>query len=175
MKSTTQVSAIFNCSLERAFQAPILGDATQFLNGYLLQPPVIRFEDDETWGQVNGIRYPVVKANFLFKESRIFLDEILKREENKYWKWQVYKFTTWTLFFVKKGIGEWKVEQLADNEIKVNYTYSYYPKHVIYYPLAFLFVKIQIKGMMKKAIRGIKLQAESGNPFVYNHCCPVTK
>jgi len=167
MKVSTSVIAIFDCSKERAFKAPILGDATRFLNGYLFQPPVIRFEEDETWGEVNGFRYPVIKGSWLAKEHRIFTDTILEREENEYWRWEVTDFTSWLLFFAKKGVGEWKVREIAEQKMEVTYSYTYDSKAFWLYPINLLFVKVQLRGMMKKAIKGIRQQAESGEPLYY--------
>ncbi len=169
MKATTSVKALFHCSIERAFQAPILGDATRFLDGYLLQPPVVGFEEDETWGRVNGMRYPVISGNFLVKPGRVFTDQILVRTENRYWKWTVYEMRLKALFFVEKGVGEWLTEPLEEGTVRVTYSYSYFAKQWLYMPLIWLFVKVQIRGMMKQAITGIQLQAESGEPFKYTN------
>ena len=66
MKVSVHKKSIFSCEVERAFKAPILGDATQFLNGYLFQPPIIGFENDENWGLLNSVRYPLVRGKFFF-------------------------------------------------------------------------------------------------------------
>ena len=81
-----ELKEVFHTTVERAFQTPIIGDARTFLTGYRFQPPVIDFEDDETWGKVHGIRYPVTKGNFWIPAGRLFTDEILVRKENEYWK-----------------------------------------------------------------------------------------
>ena len=151
---SNKITDVFECSLERAFKAPILGDATKFMKGYLFQPPVTGFEDDKTWGEINGIRYPISEGNFLVKKGRMFKDVILERIENKYWKWTIYDFEFNSLFFVQKAIGEWMVKEL--NENKITYTYTYHSKSWIYKPLTWLLVKIQIKGIMKRAMVGIK-------------------
>jgi hypothetical protein len=168
MKFSFKIKDVFDCSLERAFKAPILGDATKFMKGYLFQPPVTGFEDDKTWGQVNGKRYPINNGNFLVKKGRMFKDVILERIENKYWKWTIYDFEFKTLFFISKAVGEWSVRKLNDGKIEVTYTYTYYSKNYLYNPLTWLLVKIQIKGIMKKAILGIKEQAQSNEPFIYD-------
>ena len=49
LKVTVYKKSIFSCEIDRAFKAPILGDATRFLNGYLCQPPIIGFENDENF------------------------------------------------------------------------------------------------------------------------------
>ena len=162
-----KITEVFECSLERAFKAPILGDATKFMRGYLFQPPVTGFEDDKTWGGINGIRYPINNGNFLVKKGRMFKDVILERIENKYWKWTIYDFEFNSLFFIQKAIGEWNVEELNENKIQITYTYTYYSKKWIYKPLTWILVKIQVKGIMKRAIVGIKEQAQSNKTFIY--------
>ena len=167
MKYVCKIKDVFECSEERAFKAPILGDATKFMKGYLFQPPVTGFEDDKTWGQINGIRYPINNGNLLVKKGRMFKDVILEREENKYWKWTIYDFEFKTLFFIEKAIGEWELRKLEENKVEVIYTYTYYSKKKIFNPLTWLLVKIQIKGIMVRALSGIKQQAQSGEDFVY--------
>ena len=78
MSFSFKITDVFECSLERAFKAPILGDATKFMKGYLFQPPVTGFEDDKTWGEVNGLRYPINNGNILVKKGRMFKDVILE-------------------------------------------------------------------------------------------------
>lgn len=118
MKVRVELTDVFSCSLERAFKAPILGDATKFLNGYLFQPPVIGFEEDETWGQINGVRYPLTNGNLWMPKGRIFTDKILERENDKHWTWMVYDFKLPLLFFAEKAIGEWRVNELAKIKLR---------------------------------------------------------
>ena len=167
MKYSYTLKDIFKCSQERAFQAPILGDATKFMKGYLFQPPVTGFEEDQTWGEINGLRYPINNGNLLVKKGRMFKDVILQRDENKYWKWTIYDFEFKTLFFIERAIGEWEVKKLSNDKIEVVYTYTYYSKKKIFNPLTWLLVNIQIKGIMIRALSGIKKQAESSEEFVY--------
>jgi len=137
------------------------------MKGYLFQPPVTGFEDDKTWGQIDGIRYPINNGNLLVKKGRMFKDVILVRTENKYWKWTIYDFEFKTLFFIEKAIGEWELKKLEENKVEVIYTYTYYSKKKIFNPLTWLLVNIQIKGIMVRALAGIKQQAQSGEDFVY--------
>ena len=99
MKVTVYRKSIFSCEIERAYKAPILGDATQFLNGYLCQPPIIGFENDENWGLLDGIRYPLIRGNFFIKTHRIFKDKIIEKKDNRFWKWELTNFTSPYLFF----------------------------------------------------------------------------
>jgi hypothetical protein len=167
MKFTIELSDEFSCSIDRAFKAPILGDATKFLNGYLFQPQVIGFEDDETWGELGGVRYPIMNGNLFTTKGRIFTDKIIEKEINKVWKWIIYDFKIPMMFFAEKAIGEWEVKSIAENKTSVRYSYTYYSKNKLYHLFTIIFSIVQWKGMMKKAIKGIKKQAESSEPFIY--------
>ena len=167
MKYTYEIKDVFECSKERAFKAPILGDATQFMKGYLFQPPVVGFENDKTWGEINGLRYPISEGNLFVKKGRMFKDVILERVENKYWKWIIYDFEFKTFFFIKKAIGEWELKNIHHNKIEVIYRYTYYSKKKIFNPLTWFLVNVQIKGIMVRALKGIKQQAQSNENFVY--------
>ena len=167
MKVRTSLTRTFQCSQERAFKAPILGDATQFLDGFWFQPGVVSFEEDETWGKPGGIRLPVTDGNWLTPSGRLCVDEVLKRVENQYWQWTVYDFKPRSLFFTTRGVGEWLVTAKAENIMEVTYVYTYHSRFVLLHPFTWLFTKTQIRGLMKKAIRGIQLQAESEQGFVY--------
>jgi hypothetical protein len=167
MKVKVELTDTFHSSIERAFKAPILGDATKFLNGYRFQPPIIGFEEDDTWGQVDGIRYPITNGNFWLPKGRLFTDKILERNENESWKWTIYDFKIPMMFFARKAIGEWTVLEKGSNRIEVCYAYTFYSKNIIFHLGTMLFCQLQWKGMMKKAIAGIKQQAESKLPFIY--------
>ena len=168
MKVTVYKKSIFSCEIDRAFKAPILGDATQFLNGYLCQPPIIGFENDQNWGLLDGIRYPLIQGNFFIKTHRIFKDKIIEKKDNRFWKWELTNFTSPYLFFAYKAIGSWEVQKLATGKISILYSYSYFSKNFLCHPINWLFVKIQLKGMMDKALIGIKTQAESNKDFYYS-------
>ena len=157
----------FHTSVERAFKCPILGDATKFLVGYRFQPPVTGFEEDGSWGQVNGIRYPVTNGNLWLPKGRLFKDEILERNENVSWKWTIYDFNIPLMFFAGRAVGEWKVTARETNVTDVYYAYTFYSKNIMYHPFTMLFCRLQWKGMMKKALHGIRQQCESGALFVY--------
>ena len=139
------------------------------MTGYLFQPPIIGFEEDDTWGNVHGIRYPIIDGNFIVTKGRILKDEILVRVENQYWKWTIYDFKTKALFFAIKAIGEWYVQKNEIGTIDVKYIYTYYSKNIFTHPINWLFIKIQVRGLMRKAIKAIKEQAESNCEFIYQN------
>ena len=171
MRHTVSFNATFHCSKERAFKAPILGDATKFMTGYRFQPPVVGFEEDDTWGQVNGIRYPVTQGNFWLPKGRIFTDKILERNENESWTWMIYDFNIPLMFFAKKAVGEWRVSVKAPAQITVYYAYTFYSKNMVFHLATLLFCWLQWRGMMQQALQGIEEQAESGKGFVYEREC----
>ena len=81
MKTIIKVEAEFNSSLERAFKTPILGDATKFLTGYGIIPPVEKFTEDSTWGKINGSRIPHSAKSFMLKGGEIGLDSEVGAEK----------------------------------------------------------------------------------------------
>ena len=154
-------------SIERAFKTPILGDATQILTGYWCIPPVSGFINDETWGEDGGSRIPLSNGNWLSKGGSQGLDEIITRQENKYWKWQISEFGS-SLFFAKKAEGEWWCSEASNGEVSVIWKYTWYPKNVFFYPITWLFVRILWRGVMKQGIAKIKAMAENNAAYIYN-------
>ncbi len=113
------------------------------------------------------MRYPLSAGNWLTPKSNIFTDQILERRENEYWRWTIYDFKMPALFFAKSAVGEWWVAQHPSGGWQVTYRYTFQPSHAIWRPLTWLFVRVQWSGMMRKAMQGIKKQAESRAPYVY--------
>lgn len=167
MQTKVELSDIFNCSVERAFKAPILGDATRFLNGHLFQPAVVDFERDETWGEVNGLRYPITNGNIFMASGPFMADKILQRIENKYWQWTIYDILPKALFFMNRAVGEWTVNPLSESRMAVTYSYTFHSRNWFEFLITRAFAMIQWRGIMKKALAGIKKQAESDEPFIY--------
>jgi hypothetical protein len=167
VKASSTVTSVFKCPLERAFKTPILGDATQTLTGYVIIPPIAKFSDDTTWGQVGGHRIPYSSGNFLIKKGPLCDDEIVERKENEYWKWAVSNFKTWSLFFAIKAEGELFFETNSDDTIAVKWTYTFYSKNVLLQPFNWLFVKIFWNGLQSKAIKNMKHLAETEAPYCY--------
>lgn len=167
MKLRISLTDTFTCSVERAFKAPILGDATKFLDGYLFQSPVVRFEEDENWGRVGGIRYPVTNGNLFIPKGRLFTDKIIDCKNNCRWDWMIYDFKVPMMFFAHKAEGKWEVTETRNNKIAVLYSYTFYSKNIFFHPFTVVFGFLQWRGMMKKALKGIRKQAESNGQFIY--------
>lgn len=56
MQSTTELTTIFNTTLERGFRSPMLCYITKIHTGNGVTPPVTHCTEDETWGQPGGSR-----------------------------------------------------------------------------------------------------------------------
>ena len=69
------------------------------------------------------------------------------------------------MFFVKIVIGEWEVYPCSDHRTSVIYRYTLCSKNLWVHPFTLLFGLVQWKGMMAKALRGIKALAESDLPI----------
>ena len=114
--------------MSRAFSAPILGDAKLYLNGYRLQPAIVSFDDDSTWGQPDGLRYPVTNGNFLIPKGRLLTDVILERVENSMWRWQISDFRAKSMFFTSHAVATWKVAETSNGSVDVVFSYRYLPR-----------------------------------------------
>jgi len=165
MQSNSTVKSKFNCSLERAFKTPILGDATKFFPEYF---GLKGFVEDETWGRKGGSRIPVVRGLFSKKEKKVFFDEVVKRDENKYWNWRISDFKNGLRFLAVKSEGEWFVSENKNGYIDVKYSYTFTSKNKIIHPLTWWFTKLFWNFLMRKAIKQIKFQAETEAPYVYD-------
>ena len=51
MQTKIKVTAIYNCSLERAFKTPILCDVSKVHTGFGIMPKVTHCTEDENWGK----------------------------------------------------------------------------------------------------------------------------
>ena len=166
MKTRCEVKMNFQCSMERAFKTPILGDATKILTGFGVIPPVTHFTDDETWGSVLGKRIPHAKPNFFSKGGAIGIDTVLVRTENTYWKWEVKDFMQPSLGFTAFQ-GELLFSDLGNGSIEVKWRYTLFSNVLALYPIQWLFTKVFWKGQMRRGIRNMKVLAETEAPYIY--------
>lgn len=166
MKTVISVESEFNCSLERAFKTPILGDATIFLAGYGVIPAVEKFTEDSSWGQPRGTRIPHSAKSLLSKGGEIGVDVVAVREENKYWRWGVAEFRQPSMGFTEFR-GELFFDKTAENTVQVRWVYTLFSKSVIAYPFHWAFGNVFWKGQMKQGIQKMKAYAESDKPFIY--------
>lgn len=155
MISKTKVSAIYECTLERAFKTPMLCDVSKVHTGFGIMPKATHAANDKNWGKPGSSKKVFVVKSFSQKGGFASVDHVIERIENQYWKIQVDDFQSWMLGFYK-FVGEWKTTQLESNRILVEYTYSLYSNITILYPINWLFTKMFWKTYMKKVLENVR-------------------
>ncbi len=166
MISRITVSAIFNCSLERSFKAPILCDVAKVHTGYGFVPKVTYCTEDGNWGQCGAMKKVYVAKSSTQKGGFAFTDQIIERIENKYWKIEVTNFQSWMLSFTK-FVGEWETTELASNKIEIEYTYTLHSDNSLLYPLNWLFTKTFWRIYMRRVLKNVQMMAEGDEPFLF--------
>ncbi len=166
MKSKIEITAIFNCSLERAFKTPILCDVTKVHTGYGLMPRVTQTKDDENWGQISSSKKVFVAKSLTHKGGFGSVDNVVERIENKYWKIEINNFQAWMLGFYK-FVGEWRTTELEKDKILIEYTYTLYANNPLLYPVNWLFTKTFWRKYMKHAMENIRQLTIDKEPYLY--------
>lgn len=166
MQTKIKVTAIYNCSLERAFKTPILCDVSKVHTGFGIMPKVTHCTEDENWGKPGFGKKVYAAKSFTQKGGFASVDTVLERIENKYWKFQVNEFQSWMLGF-SKFIGEWQTTEIEKNKILVEYTYTLYSDIGLLYPLNLLFAKIFWKTYMKRVLENVRQLAYNNEPYLY--------
>ena len=166
MQTKIKVTAIYNCSLERAFKTPILCDVSKVHTGFGIMPKVTHCTEDENWGNPGFGKKVYAAKSFTQKGGFASVDTVLERIENKYWKFQVNEFQSWILGF-SKFIGEWQTTEIEKNKILVEYTYTLYSDIGLLYPLNLLFAKIFWKTYMKRVLENVRQLAYNNEPYLY--------
>jgi len=166
MKTTVKATAIFNCSLERAFKTPLLYDVAKIHTGFGFMPRVTHCTEDEHWGQAGSSKKVYAAKSFTQKGGFISMDRILERTENAYWKFQVDDFQSWMLGFYK-FVGEWKTTELEPNKIQIEYTYTLHANAIGLYPLNWLFAKVFWKIYMHRVLENVRRLIENNEPYRY--------
>jgi len=166
MISKVKVSAIYECSLERAFKTPMLCAVSKVHTGFGIMPKVTHVTDDENWGKLGSSKKVFVAKSFSQKGGFASVDHVLERKENQYWKIQVDDFQSWMLGFYK-FVGEWETTQLEPNKIMVEYTYSLHSNIPLLYPLNWLFAKTFWTTYMRRVLENVRNIAYLSEPYLY--------
>ncbi len=149
------ISTIYHCSLEKAFQTPMLGDVTKVHTGYGIMPRVTHTTDDENWGVPGSSKKVYAAKSLTQKGGYVSMDRVLEKIENQYWKIQVDDFQVWMLGFYK-FVGEWETTELEPNKILIEYTYHLHANQPLLYPLNWLFAHTFWKTYMKRVLENIR-------------------
>jgi hypothetical protein len=166
MISKVKASAIYECSLERAFKTPMLCDVSKIHTGFGIMPKVTHCTDDENWGKPGSSKKVYVARSLTQKGGFASVDKVIERIENKYWKIEVSDFQSWLLGFTK-FVGEWKTTELETKKILVEYTYYLHSNMAVLYPLNWLFAKIFWRIYMKRVLENIRQMTYNEEPYLY--------
>ena len=166
MQTTTEITTVFNTTIERAFKTPMLCDITKIHTGYGITPRVTHCTEDENWGKVGGSRKVFMAKNLTFRGGESSLDKVLERIENEYWKIEISDFKTWSMGF-EKFEGEWFTTQLQDGKVQVRYRYTLFSNSVIFYPFHWLFTKLVWRNYMWHVLENIRKLAAEEAPYMH--------
>jgi hypothetical protein len=166
MKTTTEISTVFDTTLERAFKSPMLCDITRIHTGHGITPKVTHCTEDATWGQVGGSRKVHMARTPMFKGGEACLDKVLERRENSYWKIEVSDFRSWSMGFTKFQ-GEWFTDPLPDGNVQVRYRYTMFSNSVVFHPFQRLFTKTIWRNYMKHVLENIRELAKNEAPYFH--------
>ncbi len=166
LKTTTEITTVFNTTLERAFKSPMLCDITKVHSGYGITPRVTFCTEDETWGKVGGSRKVFMAKTLAFKGGESSLDTVLERKENEYWKIEISDFKTWSMGF-EKFQGEWFTTQLEEGKVLVRYRYTMFSKYRLCYPFHWLFTKIVWRNYMQHVLENIRQLTLEEAPYLH--------
>ncbi len=162
----TEITTIFDCSLERAFKTPMLCDVTKIHTGFGLMPAVIYCKDDEYWGKPGSTKKVFVSKSWTQNGGFASIDKVIERVENKYWKIEVSEFQAWMLGFYK-FVGEWSTKETSNGQIEILYTYFLYSNSKLMYPFDWLFTKLFWKSYMKRVLENVRKLAYCQEKYLY--------
>ena len=167
MQTSTKVTTIFNCSLERAFKTPILCDVSKIHTGYGIMPKVTHCTEDENWGKPGFSKKVFVAKSLTQHGGWASVDNCIERKENKYWELEINHFQSWMLGF-SRFTGIWQTTEIASNEILVEYTYTLHSDIALLYPINWLFTKLFWKTYMKRVVENVRQLALNHEPYLYD-------
>ena len=163
---SVKISTLFECSLERAFKAPILCDVSKVHTGYGLMPRVTHCTDDTQWGQPGHSKRVYAAPSATQKGGWVSDDKVLERVENQYWVIEVSNFQSWMLGFYK-FVGRWQTTELAPGRILIEYSYDLHTDTAWWYPLNVLFAQLFWRRYMRRVVENVRALAYSEAPYMY--------
>lgn len=160
------IESTFECSIERAFKTPMLCDITKVHTGFFLSPKVLYTTEDEKWGKIGSSKKVHVAKSITQKEGFLFMDNVIERKENEYWKIRIDNFQHW-MFGFYKFIGEWQTKRISEKKTMVIYTYIMFSNKPFLFPLNWIFVKVYWRIYMKRVVENIKTMAYNNEPYEF--------
>ncbi len=164
MPVTVRRTTEYRCSLERAFQAPMLCDVTEVHTGFGPMPRVTHCTDDERWGEVGSTKRLFMAPTLGFAGGFAAIDRVLERVENERWTIEVSQFQMWMLGLTR-FVGVWETTELAEDRIRIDYTYTLYGEPAWLAPARWLFAKTFYWVYMGRVLENVRRIATSGAPL----------
>jgi hypothetical protein len=166
MESSVTVTAIYDCSLERAFKTPMLCDVSKVHTGFGIMPKVTHCTDDENWGKPGYSKKVFVAKSLSQKGGWASVDKVIERVENEYWKIEVSDFQSWMLGF-SRFTGVWHTKAIDPNKTLITYTYTLHSDIAWLYPLNWVFTKTFWRIYMKRVLENVRKLAYANEPYLY--------
>ncbi|MCK6641293.1 MAG: hypothetical protein L6Q81_14530 [Bacteroidia bacterium] len=166
MRTSVTVTAVYHCSLERAFRCPMLCDITKVHTGYGMMPRVTYVAEENNWGKPGGTKRVFMASSFAVKAGSSMIDKVIERKENEYWKIELSDFTFFAWGF-KKFTGEWSTKELSRDQILITYTYTTHAGNPLFYPVNWLITHLFWKVYLKKVLENIRKLSCGNEPYQY--------
>jgi hypothetical protein len=163
---STEIEAVFDTTLERAFKSPMLCDVRKVHTGHWITPRVLRCTDDSTWGQVGGSRIIHMDGS-TFTRPGTSLDTVLARDENRYWKIEISDFEMFAFGF-ERFQGEWFTHQQPDGRVHIRYRYTMFSGSPLLYPIHWLFTRLLWRMYMRQVLENIRQLTLQEEPYLSN-------
>lgn len=163
MVTMVRRETVFECPLERAFQAPMLSDLSRVHTGLGLMPSVTHCEDDAAWGVVGSTKRVFMARTLAFRGGFASVDRVLERTENVRWTIEVSEFQLW-LFGLSRFVGTWETTPLGPDRVRVVYTYALHGD-AAWAPVQWLFGKSFWWVYMGQVLENVRALASGTAPF----------
>ena len=144
----------------------MLCDITKVHTGFLFSPKVLFTTEDENWGKPGSSKKVHVAKSITQSGGYLFMDKIIERKENQYWKIQLDNFQEW-MFGFYTFTGEWHTKKISDQQTLVTYNYAMISDMPVMFPLHWIFVKVFWRMYMKRVVENIKTMAYDKEPYLF--------
>lgn len=145
----------------------MLCDLSKVHTGYIIIPKVTHVTEDREWGQPGSSKKIYVSETLIQKSGFAFIDRVIERKENEYWKIQIDTFQHWQ-WGIDKMVGEWRTKSLGRSRVLVEYSYKLHFSNPLFFPFVLIMGHTVWKFYMKKVMENVKKMAYANEPYLYD-------
>ena len=145
----------------------MLCDISKVHTGFFGVPKVTHSSEDENWGKPGHSKKIHAAPNFMQQGGYAFKDTVLQRVENEFWLIEVSEFQSW-MFGFERFVGKWQTTELAENVIRIDYSYVLHSGNPLLYPFHWIFAKTFWRIYMKRVLRNIRVMAEGNEAYHFD-------